>query len=55
MLSKVITDLRLYQQKQYILRPVEQIQQFINKSLTENSLTDNDCYKLSLVCEPRVK
>lgn len=55
MLSRVITDLRLYQQKQYTLRPVEQIQQFINKSLTSNLLTENDCYKLSLVCEPRAK
>mmetsp|Transcript_68 Transcript_68/g.79 ORF Transcript_68/g.79 Transcript_68/m.79 type:complete len:516 (-) Transcript_68:40-1587(-) len=54
MISRVISDLRIYQQKQYLLAPVPQIQQYL-EGVFEKILGDNDCYKLSLVREPREK
>jgi len=56
MISRVISDLRTYQQKQYQLQVVHEIRQFLIDVLDEKQLLDDrESYRLSLICEPRGK
>eukprot|EP01114_Cavostelium_apophysatum_P018878 TRINITY_DN5933_c0_g1_i1.p1 TRINITY_DN5933_c0_g1~~TRINITY_DN5933_c0_g1_i1.p1 ORF type:complete len:537 (+),score=114.94 TRINITY_DN5933_c0_g1_i1:70-1680(+) len=54
MLARIITDLRLYQQKSYVLAENEEIKEFLNECFKpENILNEKASYAKSLECEPR--
>lgn len=53
MIARVIVDLRLYQQKGYLLAGVDGVREWIEKSLQTNLLNENQAYSASLQIEPR--
>ncbi len=53
MVAKVITDLRLYQQKGYVLALVEDIRDFLENCLNGELVDEKEAYNLSLQHEPR--
>jgi len=53
MISKVIADLRVYQQKQYALMPVNEIRDFLAAAIQGEQMEERELYDLSLKCEPR--
>lgn len=50
MISKVITEIQAFQNIDYCLRPVPEIQNFLAKM---EILSEKDAYDRSLQCEPR--